>query len=123
MSALIVDDEPEICILLKAILKGLNYSADYSITLEDGLEKKEAIQPDIVFLDMNLPDGNGISKIKDFKNGEKSPKVIMISAYDMPGDRANAFSEGVDYFLSKPFTRQQIKETLQNLTLNSEFKS
>jgi len=115
MGILIVDDDQEICILLKNIFKGMNIETDSAHTLEEGKAKLRDINPSIVFLDINLPDGNGISNIKEFKR-KNHPRVVMISANENPGDVQRAFHEGADEFLKKPFTRQQIIDTINQFT-------
>ena len=113
---LIVDDEIDICILLKSLLELKGIKSSYVLTLNEAEIKIEELKPSVLFLDMNLPDGNSIQKIEAFKN--KSPNtttIIMMSAYDTPEDREKALNKGVDTFLSKPFTRKQVLQILDHL--------
>ena len=66
------------------------------------------INPNILFVDNNLPDGSGIDFISQVKLLYPAIKIIMITAYDTPKDLENAFINGADYFISKPFTSTTI---------------
>jgi len=115
-NVLIVDDEPEICLLLRRLLLKFNLNVDYAYNIANGLEMVQEHLPEIVFLDMNLPDGNGMDHIEEFKHDNNSNIIVMISAYDTAADRSKAFGLGVDYFLSKPFTQNQVIEIVNELT-------
>lgn len=80
---LIVDDEKDICFLLATLLRQLGYTAEYAHSLKEGvakLSRQEAF--DIVFLDLNLPDGLGYKIIPKIKQFNQDTKVVMISAHD-----------------------------------------
>ncbi|MEO6302395.1 MAG: response regulator, partial [Bacteroidia bacterium] len=75
---LIVDDEKDIRFLLKRALSSHDYSVSEAENLKRGLELFDQTQPDIVILDVNLPDGNGTYYARKFKNDTNA--VIFISA-------------------------------------------
>jgi two-component system, OmpR family, response regulator len=112
---LIVDDEIDICLLLKSLLNTQAINSVYVQTLTDAAEKIKA-QPKILFLDMNLPDGNGIQRLEEFKKESPSTNIIMMSAYDTAEDRSMALNKGADVFLSKPFTRKQILDIVHQFS-------
>jgi len=115
LKILIVDDEIDICYLLSGILRQKNHKATYVNTLSDTelLLKKEVFS--VIFLDNHLPDGLGIDFISYIKKYYPHIKVIMITANDTPADRQKAVKEGVDYFMSKPFTRDMIYDVVDAL--------
>jgi len=113
---LIVDDEIDICLLLKSLLRSQSISSSFVQTLADAENKFEEIHPSILFLDMNLPDGNGIQKIEGFKLKSPQTNIVMMSAYDTVEDRRNALEKGADLFLSKPFSRKQILDIVQQFS-------
>ncbi len=97
---LIVDDEVDACLLMARLLRHKFSKIECAYSLADGLKKAAIVQPDVVLLDNNLPDGYGIDHIGDFKNLSLSTvKVIVISALDL---RAEALSTGADAFIGKP---------------------
>ena len=113
--ALIIDDEVDICYLLKGILKYKNIDAEYVTTLSDAEEVLKNGNPPLIFLDNHLPDGRGVDYIRQFKKLVPSCKIIMITAHDTSADREKAYGEGVDYFIGKPFTRDIIIKTVEKI--------
>jgi two-component system, OmpR family, response regulator len=115
LKALIVDDEIDVCFLLSAILHCRNLQASYVNSISEAKRVLVEEKPSIVFLDNHLPDGFGMSFIEEIKKINPFVKIVMISAYDTSVDRNKAYQEGVDYFIGKPFTRETIFKTLENL--------
>jgi DNA-binding response OmpR family regulator len=113
--ALIIDDETDICYLLKGILRYKNIEAAYATSLAEGEQLLKQITPEVIFLDNHLPDGFGIDHIRRFKQECPASKIVMITAYDTSNDREKAYSEGVDFFIGKPFTRDIIIKTLEKI--------
>ncbi|MCU0352643.1 MAG: response regulator [Cytophagales bacterium] len=108
-TVLIVEDEREICLLLQKLLSTDSNSVECAFSLNEGIQKLLSIKPDVVLLDNNLPDGQGVDYIKEFKNGVNR-KVIMLSA--MHNLREKAISQGVDCFLEKPVNIKTIRNLL-----------
>ena len=111
--ALIVDDETDICYLLSNILKQRNIQTVFAGSLAEAERRLQS--PDFfyyVFLDNHLPDGLGINQIKRWK--EKFPfiHVIMITAHDSYEERKKASKDGADYFISKPFSKEVILNSI-----------
>ena len=111
--ALIVDDETDICYLLSNILKQRNIQTTFAGSLAEA--DKMLQSPNYfyyVFLDNHLPDGLGIDQIKRWK--EKFPfiHVIMITAHDSYEERKKATRDGADYFISKPFSKEVILNSI-----------
>lgn len=83
---LIIDDEVDFCLLLKAYLTRHNYEVHYAHTLTAGIEQAKKVAPEIIFLDNNLPDGLGWDKAVYFIETYPSLQLNLISAYhpDLP---------------------------------------
>lgn len=113
---LIVDDEADIRFLLKRALSSHNYSVLEAGNLKQGLDLFDQSNPDIVILDVNLPDGSGLYYARKFKN-EKNI-VIFISA---DNDKlAEGFKElGANGFLKKPFVINQLLDVINNVQINT----
>jgi len=115
MKALIIDDEIDICYLLSGLLTNKKLEVDYVTTLADAVKAIDTYKPEIVFLDNRLPDGKGVDFAGYIKQRIPDVKVAMITAYDTPSDRNLALSRGIDFFLGKPFTKNKIYETLDEM--------
>lgn len=116
LKVLIIDDETDICYLLSTLLKQKNLETEYVNTLSDAtLALKKDVPPEIIFLDNHLPDGLGMNFIEHIKNHYPQTKIVMITAHDTAADRQKALREGADYFIGKPFTRDVIYRTVDQL--------
>ncbi|MEP2772623.1 MAG: response regulator [Fulvivirga sp.] len=116
--ALVVDDEKEICLLLSSMMKKLGFASDHGHSLSEGKSKLTTNEYDIVFLDLNLPDGIGFHLIDTVKGSNPKAKVIIISAYDGNVERQRAISQGADYFIPKPFSKKAVVDALDNLNVS-----
>ncbi len=110
---LIIDDEPEIVSLLTRVLIKQGFVVHSAHTLGDGWKSLAIVHPDILFLDINLPDGNSLNKLADIKENYPAVKVVMISAFDMEEYRKKATESGAFTFLSKPFNLNQVSELIK----------
>lgn len=116
--ALIIDDEVDICYLLKGILRQRNIAADHVTSLAAAESFLEKTAPPVIFLDNHLSDGLGVEYVRTLKSRFPYSKVIMITAHDTAHDRERAYREGVDFFISKPFNRDTILRTIENISLD-----
>jgi two-component system OmpR family response regulator len=117
VEALIIDDEIDICFLLSSILRNKNILSSYVNSISEAKKKLQEKNPEIIFLDNHLPDGMGVDFIGQLKKNYPQSKVIMITAYDTPADRSKAMIEGADHFIAKPFSRDIIYQTIEQLTV------
>ena len=115
LTALIIDDEIDICYLLSGILKQKNCYTNYVNNLAEATIELQNNSPLIVFLDNHLPDGLGINFVDHIKVNYPQIKIVMITAYDTTSDRQEAINKGVDIFIGKPFTKDEINKALQTL--------
>jgi DNA-binding response OmpR family regulator len=112
---LIIDDEVDICYLLKGILKLNGIEASYVTTLAEAEAHLQTNEPSIIFLDNHLSDGMGMDYVRRFKKEHPSTCIVMITAHDTSPDRQKAYMEGVDFFIGKPFTREIILKTIEKI--------
>jgi len=115
LKVLIIDDELDICYLLSGILRQKKLKTSYVNSLTEAEVALRNDPPELLFLDNHLPDGFGLDFIHYIKSNYPDTKIIMITAHDSAADRKKAFSEGVDYFISKPFTRELIYSTIDKI--------
>ena len=116
LKVLIIDDETDICYLLSTLLKQKNLDTTYVNNITDATLALQNDEPKIIFIDNHLPDGLGINFIKYVKLNYPETKIVMITAHDTPSDRNKALNVGADYFIGKPFSRDLIYKTVEQLT-------
>ncbi|WP_181573554.1 two-component system response regulator KdpE [Photorhabdus laumondii] len=99
---LIIEDEKEIRRFVRLALEGEGYRVFDSDTLKWGLIEAGTRKPDLIILDLGLPDGDGINLIRDLRQWSAIP-IIVLSARDKEVDKVAALDVGADDYLSKPF--------------------
>lgn len=109
---LIIDDDDDLCQMLKAVLSNSFECIQYAHNLEMGKKLLFEAMPDVVFLDNNLPDGQGLSLIQYIKMTLPTTKVILITAMD--NSKEEALQSGADVFLEKPLTHKSIFDALDH---------
>jgi two-component system OmpR family response regulator len=112
---LVVDDELDICFLLKSILKRKDTTVACANTIDQAKTELNRQQPDILFLDNYLPDGIGMDLICYVKDKFPLTKIIMISAQDSAANQRRAIQSGAQKFLPKPFMVDELDNTLHDL--------
>lgn len=117
---LIIDDEADICFLLKNILKKKNFEVSFATTLKEGFSELAEFHPFLLFLDINLPDGSGLNAVAEIKKSYPSLKIIMISAYNSLQKCSTVKEKGVELFIGKPFSKEIIYNALEKISLDKE---
>ncbi|NIG52191.1 response regulator transcription factor [Chitinophaga sp. Cy-1792] len=112
---LIIDDEPDICRLLQLNLVRHGYAVRYVHALHDGLQFLKSHKPDLLFLDIHLPDGSGLEALPVIKALDPSLPIITISAYDNESEKQQALTTGASFFLAKPFNVRSVDELLNRI--------
>ena len=99
---LVIDDEPQILRALRTILAERKFRVTTASRGEEGLALAAANPPDIVILDLGLPDINGIEVCSRLREWMQAP-IIVLSARDTEHDKVAALDRGADDYLTKPF--------------------
>lgn len=103
MKILIVEDENELSKNILSYLKGESYSCEQAADVKTAMNKITAFDYDCILIDISLPDGNGLSVLKELKANKKTDGVIIISAKNSTEDRIAGLNLGADDYLAKPF--------------------
>ncbi|MDO9581956.1 MAG: sigma-54 dependent transcriptional regulator [Desulfomicrobium sp.] len=109
---LIIDDDRQVCETLQSLNFRLGHECLAAHTLKDGLEQLGRMEFDLVFLDVRLPDGNGLQALGQIRNQTSPPDVIVLTGQGDPEGAELAIQGGVWDYLVKPSPIKQIKETL-----------
>ncbi|WP_049608481.1 two-component system response regulator KdpE [Yersinia mollaretii] len=99
---LIVEDEKEIRRFVRIALESEGWRVFESDTLQRGLIEAGTRKPDLIILDLGLPDGDGLTYIQDLRQWSAIP-IIVLSARNSEEDKVAALDAGADDYLSKPF--------------------
>src|ERR1700761_2557562 len=99
---LVIEDEPEIRKFLKAILAGHQFKPYFAETAKEGVKLINLHTPEIVILDLGLPDRDGLEVIKDVRQWTQIP-ILVLSARGREQDKVSALELGADDYLTKPF--------------------
>lgn len=121
---LVADDEPDMRYYIVSILKEEGYNI---IQAKDGraaLEMMKKYKPDLVVLDLMMPEIDGLSVCDIIRKDEiaKTTKVIMLTARSDEGSKIQALQNGVDDFVNKPFGSTEIKSRIKNLLQNGQLQ-
>jgi len=101
-TALLVEDEPQIRRFVRSALEEEGWQIFEAATLQRGLIDAGTRRPDLIVLDLGLPDGDGIDFIGDIRKWSNVP-VIVLSARVNEADKIRALDAGADDYLTKPF--------------------
>ncbi len=121
---LIIDDDRLICDWIAKVVTELGHSAFYAHTLQEGLRKAQSEPFDIVFIDVRLPDGNGLDIIPEIKTSRFFPEIIVITGIGDPDEAEIAIKSGAWDYIEKPASIKAIKlPVIRALEYRAERKS
>src|SRR5271154_251269 len=100
---LIIEDEPEIRRFLRVSLTGRDYRLSEAESAAQGMLAATSQPPDLVILDLGLPDLDGLDIIRRFREWSRVP-IIVLSARGQEKDKIEALDAGADDYLTKPFS-------------------
>ncbi len=99
---LIVEDDPQIRRFLRATLTAEGYLYHEALTAEEGVRQVKARRPDLILLDLGLPDHDGLDVIRDVRAEGQTP-IVVLSARGQENDKIAALDLGADDYVAKPF--------------------
>lgn len=103
MKVLIIEDQTELQNTMKQSLEKENYIIETASDYASGIDKCFAFDYDCILLDIMLPDGDGISLLKELKKAKDKTPIIIISAKDSIEDKVEGLNLGADDYMTKPF--------------------
>jgi two-component system, OmpR family, KDP operon response regulator KdpE len=104
---LIVDDELQIRRFLRVSLEANGYDVHETDSGHDAIVKTAQLRPDLIILDMGLPDMDGLEVLRRLREWTKTP-VIILSVRDADRDKIAALDAGADDYLTKPFSTEEL---------------
>lgn len=121
---LVVDDEKMVCWSLAETMKAAGYRVETASSGAEAMEKFTTFMPNLILLDISLPDANGIELLREFKKNSPATGVIMITADAHLDSTIKALQGGADDYVGKPFKLDHVektaKDTLERLALRAQ---
>ena len=111
-NALVIDDEVQIRRLLRACLEANGYRVQEAATGAEGIAAAAQRPPDVILLDLGLPDLDGVSVLKRLREWTKVP-VVVLSVRDREEDKIAALDQGADDYVTKPFATGELLARLR----------
>ena len=120
---LLIEDEKQIRRFVRAALEDEDCQVIEAETMAQGLIEAGSRKPDLLVLDLGLPDGNGVDLIRDLRGWSDVP-ILILSARSQENDKIDALDAGADDYLTKPFAvgelRARVRALLRRSYRNSE---
>jgi two-component system KDP operon response regulator KdpE len=104
---LVVDDEPNILATLAPLLRSRGYEVSTAMTGRSAVEAVERENPDLMVLDLGLPDMDGVEVTRIVRDGRATP-IVVLSARGAEGDKVRALDAGADDYVTKPFGAEEL---------------
>jgi len=110
--ALVIDDEVQIRRLLRVVLESADYQVHEAETAAQGLTDAATRRPDVVLLDLGLPDSDGVNVLRRLREWSQVP-VIVLSVRDDEEGKVAALDAGADDYVTKPFSSAELLARLR----------
>jgi two-component system OmpR family response regulator len=105
---LVVDDEPNICALLSATLRLIDFEVRVANGGREALAAADEFEPDIVVLDVMMPDFDGFEVAQRLRASGRQVPVLFLTARDAVADRISGLTVGGDDYVTKPFSLEEV---------------
>jgi DNA-binding response OmpR family regulator len=115
MKILIVEDQRNLGLFLKQALVERAYTATWAATCEKAREALCETTYDVIVLDLGLPDGDGLSLLREWRSNGFNEPVLILSARDAVEDRVKGLDVGADDYLPKPFSMEELLARMRSL--------
>ena len=119
-TALVIDDERQIRRLLRIVLEENDYRVLESDSGKQGLSDIALRRPDVVLLDLGLPDMDGMAVLKRLREWSRAP-VLILSVRDRPDEKVAALDAGADDYVTKPFEASELLARLRAIQRRAPF--
>lgn len=114
---LIVDDSRTSCKMLRNILESNGHEIiDEAVNGQEGVQKFQALKPDVVTLDITMPVVDGVEALKMIKALDPESKVVMVTAAGQKNKMIECIKAGANEFLTKPFEQQEIVDVINKMS-------
>lgn len=116
MRILIVEDEKDLCQMIVKSLKESGYEVDIANNGNEAMELLDVENYDLIVLDLNLPEIDGMEILEEFRTFNQDTKIIILSARSQIKDKVEGLDKGANDYLSKPFHLDELEARIRSLT-------
>ena len=120
---LIIDDEPSLLESLNMFLTERGYDVQCALDASDGLIKSDTFDPEVIVLDIRLPDMDGLEVLKALKKRGKESNTIMITAFHDMETTIQAIKLGAHEYIPKPIDVEELEKAIKEVLRHSSFSS
>ncbi|MBN1379925.1 MAG: response regulator transcription factor [Gammaproteobacteria bacterium] len=117
LKILVIDDEPQIIKFLRIALQSEGYDVLQSLTGKEGLEHIALHNPDLIVLDLGLPDMDGLQVLQNLREWSQTP-VLVLSVRSRDTDKVTLLDQGANDYVTKPFSIQEFMARIRVLLRN-----
>jgi CheY-like chemotaxis protein len=116
---LIVEDNPEVVDLVQMILEHLGYAPIVAMTGKQGVDLATSLLPDLVLLDISLPDMDGFTVACQIRQNQKTQSIPILATTGKVSfeDRERCLNHGCNDYISKPYTPKQLASRIEKLLM------
>jgi len=118
VEVLLIDDDPDLSIMLRTLLRGQDFQIQAVFSGEEGIQACRGSQPDVVILDILMPEMDGWEVCEQIRGFSEVP-ILILSALGSPGSVARALDAGADDYLIKPIHASLLASRLRTLVRRS----
>ncbi len=121
---LIADDEPNIVTSLEFLMRGSDYEVRVARNGEEALRLAESFRPDVVLLDVMVPQRSGFEVCRKIRENPalRSVKIIMLTAKGRDAEREKGLNLGANAYVIKPFSTKELMNTVRALLFESKVR-
>jgi DNA-binding response OmpR family regulator len=114
---LVIDDEQSFCEVVAEILSNDGYDVHKAFSAAQAEEILEAVEPELIILDIMMPDTDGLTLVRRLRNSVRfaDTPIIVSSAKYLQEDKTAALESGANTFLSKPFSAADLRNVIQTI--------
>ncbi|UCD17239.1 MAG: response regulator [Candidatus Zixiibacteriota bacterium] len=118
---LVIDDEPQITEIVEAFLTNAGHNVSVFNDGKKGLTQATEVKPDIILLDIMMPDLDGYSICNDLKNNPSTANipVVFLTGKDRNDDQGRSFQAGGDMYIKKPFSCERLLEIVNIILMST----
>jgi len=117
---LIIEDEPDMVFGLKEAFEFEGYEIKSSLTGEEGVRMAKRLHPDLLIVDLMLPDLNGYLVTKQIRQEDPRVPILILTARSQEGDKVRGFDSGADDYVTKPFSVAELLARVRALFRRAE---